>query len=120
MATNSEVAIISMDNTDASSSTWSGPYPPTKRDGVVDEHDKPFFYYGHLEDNEYFYKPKLQQEKEKEIIYTVDHLPLFQDARRQWNQSQQSKQVFNGSETDSVGNQFDTDSVVSEEYPYNG
>ncbi|CAF1492721.1 unnamed protein product [Adineta steineri] len=115
MGTNSEIAIISMDNTDASSSTWSRPYPPTKRDGVVDEYDKPFFYYGHLEDNEYFYKSKLPQEKEKEIIYTVDHLPLFQEARRQWKQSQQSKQVFNGNETDSVGDQFDTDSVPSEE-----
>lgn len=28
--------------------SWSKPYPPTNRDGDVAEHDKPFFYYGHL------------------------------------------------------------------------
>ena len=33
---------------DASTSSWSRPYPPTEQNGVVDEHDKPFFYYGHL------------------------------------------------------------------------
>ena len=33
---------------DSSNLLCSRPYPPTKRDGIVDEHDKPFFYYGHL------------------------------------------------------------------------
>lgn len=28
--------------------SYSKPYPPVDRDGIVDEHDKPFFYYGHL------------------------------------------------------------------------
>ena len=31
----------------SNSTTWSRPYPPINRDGIVDEHDKPFFYYGH-------------------------------------------------------------------------
>lgn len=36
MATPSEICVCSR------------PYPPTNRDGIVDEHDKPYFYYGHL------------------------------------------------------------------------
>lgn len=37
-----------MATTCSNSTAWSRPYPPTNRDGMVDEHDKPFFYYGHL------------------------------------------------------------------------
>lgn len=33
---------------ECSSSLWSRPYPPVNRDGVVHEHDKPYFYYGNL------------------------------------------------------------------------
>lgn len=32
----------------SNSTSWSRPYPPPKSDGIVDEHDKPFFYYGHI------------------------------------------------------------------------
>jgi hypothetical protein len=55
MATNSEITTIattdtsnSQENDNAPTLSWSRPYPPTKGDGIVDEHDKPFFYYGHL------------------------------------------------------------------------
>jgi hypothetical protein len=55
MATNSNITILTThDNiTDqeygnTSNVSQSRPYPPAKRDGRVDEHDKPFFYYGHL------------------------------------------------------------------------
>lgn len=55
MATTSKITIISTTDTSADqannnapSLSWSRPYPPTKRDGLVHEHDKPFFYYGHL------------------------------------------------------------------------
>jgi hypothetical protein len=55
MATTSEITIIattdtstSQENDNTPTLSWSRPYPPTKRDGIVDEHDKPFFYYGHL------------------------------------------------------------------------
>lgn len=40
--------IICLSQTGGGTSSWSKPYPPGVRDGVVDEHDKPFFYYGHL------------------------------------------------------------------------
>ena len=48
-----------------------------------------------LEENEYFYKPQLQQQPEEEISYTVDELPLFQEARRRWHDVQHAKHVDN-------------------------
>ena len=53
MATNSRITtdnVVSINSEEniTSNLTWSKPYPPVKRDGIVDEHDKPYFYYGHL------------------------------------------------------------------------
>lgn len=48
MATQSEICIIAAADGNTPILSCSRPYPPTKRDGIVDEHDKPFFYYGHL------------------------------------------------------------------------
>ena len=71
-----------------------------------------------LEENEYFYKPQLQQQPEEEISYTVDELPLFQEARRQWHDAQQAKQVDTIREVDSTATQSDTRSELSEEYAF--
>ena len=48
MATTDKTTLISSTDDSASTSSWSRPYPPTERGGLVREHDKPFFYYGHL------------------------------------------------------------------------
>jgi uncharacterized phage-like protein YoqJ len=69
-----------------------------------------------IEDNEYFYKPKIQQNSEKQIIYSVDHLPLFQESYHQWCESQKAKQVDNMDEMD----EMDSMSELSEEYPFDG
>ena len=55
MATNSRLPIttdnsiiISSGEDETLNLTWSNPYPPVKRNGVADEHDKPYFFNGHL------------------------------------------------------------------------
>ncbi|CAF1641157.1 unnamed protein product, partial [Adineta ricciae] len=71
-------------------------------------------------ENEYFYNPTMHKEKEKQIIYTVDHLPVFQEARRRWLNSQQQNITDEDGTEDSSGKQFDNESVVSEEYSLHG
>jgi hypothetical protein len=60
----------------------------------------------------------LKQDSEKQIVYTVDHLPLFQEARRRWHDAHRPKQVHNICEIDSSGKQPDNDSELSEEYSF--
>lgn len=70
-----------------------------------------------LEKNEYFYKPQLKQPSEEQIIYTVDEMPLFQEARRRWHDAQQTKQADTICELDLPDGQSDISSEQSEEYP---
>ena len=45
-------------------------------------------------------------------VYSVDNIPLFQEARRQWHKNQQTKMVTHNDDND---NQSD----LSVEYQYN-
>lgn len=73
-----------------------------------------------LEENEYFYQPKPPQQLENQRIYTVDHLPLFQEAHRKWHDAQQKKQIHDIPPMDSPLTTSDNASELSEEYSFNG
>ena len=60
----------------------------------------------------------MPERSEEQITYTVDHLPLFQEARRRWHGVQQSNQVDHIREIDSIDNHSDNRSELSEEYSF--
>jgi hypothetical protein len=71
------------------------------------------------EENEYFFKPELEQQSEKEVVYSVDNLPVFQQARQKWHDAQQAKEMHNFREIDLVGTQSGDNNELSEEYEFN-
>ena len=58
----------------------------------------------------------MEEVAEETMIYSVDNIPLFQEARRQWYNNQQTKMVEHNNDND---NDNDNQSELSNEYEYN-